>query len=628
VAASRIVFAANRVSLWYGEVYKVDRDGRRIDLSNSPAPDLAPAVSPDGKRVAFVSARGGSVAVYLVGTDRSGLRRLSPVLFSPGQGEGVDAEIAWSPNSRTFLAGVGGAQSSDVYLGDLGGGWRLVGRNYQSNQGALAWSPDGRFASYTAQDGRIQVVSATGKHLWNVAGYGSAWSRSDRLAVAASSGGTGNLDTIRVYDSRGCARSGFPGDGYYAWAPGRDVLASTIGKHLQLRLGGIGKPFLDVRIPSGSGTTVTDVGWIDATRLRVDTANGWVGYDVARKRIWKLPLATIYASVVAADGEVAADRFRKNGTQSLILAGPGSTPARVVQTAPACGDALSFTSMQFVPRQRALIYQSDCGAPSSDLYAVNPDGSGVTRLTDTLTDETQPSLSPDGSSVVYVQQQFAASCQGCPQTLWRIPSSGGTPRQLTRHTGNDKAPFDDSPTWSPDGKTIAFLNSGAEGPITFSEIAAAGGSAHSLGLNKERVGSPAWGPKLIAFAAGEVLIRTYDPTSRTVRTVLNERSGAGDKSLGALAWSADGRLAYVEYDADGRASIFVVGSKKPPINLAPLLPRSSLVSGLAWSPDGMRFAFVATDANGVGEVYTIATDGSGLSRVTNSIGAVGTLSWR
>ncbi len=52
------------------------------------------------------------------------------------------------------------------------------------------------------------------------------------------------------------------------------------------------------------------------------------------------------------------------------------------------------------------------------------------------------------------------------------------------------------------------------------------------------------------------------------------------------------------------------------------------MEGLAWSPDGSRFAFTATDANGIGEVYTIGTDGKGLTQLSRNIGAVGDLSWR
>jgi Tol biopolymer transport system component len=57
------------------------------------------------------------------------------------------------------------------------------------------------------------------------------------------------------------------------------------------------------------------------------------------------------------------------------------------------------------------------------------------------------------------------------------------------------------------------------------------------------------------------------------------------------------------------------------------VPRPA-ATGLAWSQDGTRFAFVAADANGNGEVYTIGVDGKGLQQVTRNLGAVGNLSWR
>jgi hypothetical protein len=46
-----IVFAADRAAVRYGEIYVVDSSGKRIDLSRSPAQDISPAVSPDGRWV-------------------------------------------------------------------------------------------------------------------------------------------------------------------------------------------------------------------------------------------------------------------------------------------------------------------------------------------------------------------------------------------------------------------------------------------------------------------------------------------------------------------------------------------------------------------------------------------------
>jgi TolB protein len=69
-----IYFVGSRSENFYSEIYAVDADdSRRVDLTNNPASDEWPAVSPAGKRIAFVSHRDGYDAVYVMNADR-GLR--------------------------------------------------------------------------------------------------------------------------------------------------------------------------------------------------------------------------------------------------------------------------------------------------------------------------------------------------------------------------------------------------------------------------------------------------------------------------------------------------------------------------------------------------------------------------
>src|SRR3954470_4510825 len=102
LAASQIVFAADRTPSTYGEIYSVAAGGKVTNLSRSPAADTSPAGSPDGKHVAFASVRGGRVRIFVVGTDGKGLHPVSPPLASIGPHDGSVTSITWTPDSHTL----------------------------------------------------------------------------------------------------------------------------------------------------------------------------------------------------------------------------------------------------------------------------------------------------------------------------------------------------------------------------------------------------------------------------------------------------------------------------------------------------------------------------------------------
>jgi Tol biopolymer transport system component len=618
-STAQIVFAANRSPTVNGEVYRIDATGKRVDLSESPALDADPAVSPDGKQVAFLSTRGGHVAVYLVGIDGRGRRRVSPSLWTPTSNDALAASFSWAADSRRLAVAANGSNPGEGGLYAWSAGrWRTLVSHLTNILGAPSWAPDGSMLAYTTSDDTIHVVSPDGKHLWRADAEGPpGWGAADRLAVV-------DAGAVGVYDRSG-NRLAAPEGQAFAWSPSGAVLLVVNGKRLQLRRGGIGRPFLDVRLAHLATATVSfnhGIAWVGDSRMLLFGDNGWIGYDVTHRRLWRLPTAVAnYNGIFLSDGSIAHWQQLQPGSPvtQLILQTPGTTSAHRLATAPICGDEYPAWT-QAVPHARAVVYQSACSNPSADLYRIAPDGSGLRRLTDTTTDERQPGISPDGSSVVYVQQQIAEKCDGCPTTLWRIPSAGGTSVQLTHHTYQEETPFDANPSWSPDGQQIAFLRIGTNTPPTVFTMPASGGAARSLHV----VGwNPAWGPTEIAYVTNTATptVNTLDPATGAVQTVAKAAPEG-------LAWSRDGRLAYLQGDRRGRSSIVIVGSGSRPIALAPLLTPGAAVQGLAWSPDGTRFAVSATDANGIGEIYTIGIHGSGLKQLTHNLGAVGGLSWR
>jgi Tol biopolymer transport system component len=84
-----------------------DRCGLK-QLTDSPADDLLPAWSPDGRSIAFVSTRDGNPEIYVMDKDGQNPRRLT---FSPTG----DWRPAWLPDSRHLLFTSDRGGNNDIY---------------------------------------------------------------------------------------------------------------------------------------------------------------------------------------------------------------------------------------------------------------------------------------------------------------------------------------------------------------------------------------------------------------------------------------------------------------------------------------------------------------------------------
>ena len=86
----------------------------------------------------------------------------------------------------------------------------------------------------------------------------------------------------------------------------------------------------------------------------------------------------------------------------------------------------------------------------SQIFLVNPDGSGVRRLTSSAAIDTEPRYSPDGQWIF-----FTSDRGGSPQ-IYRMPAGGGEPQRVTF-----EGSYNVSPRLSPDGKTLAYITRNA-----------------------------------------------------------------------------------------------------------------------------------------------------------------------
>ncbi len=98
-----------------------------------------------------------------------------------------------------------------------------------------------------------------------------------------------------------------------------------------------------------------------------------------------------------------------------------------------------------------------------DIYLMPALGGPATKLVD---DATYPTWSPDGKEIAFL------STRDGDWRIWKIPVSGGEPQQLTR---GDPNAFDYHPAWSPDGRWIAYASLGTGFRNGLFVVPAAGG---------------------------------------------------------------------------------------------------------------------------------------------------------
>ena len=204
-----------------------------------------------------------------------------------------------------------------------------------------------------------------------------------------------------------------------------------------------------------------------------------------------------------------------------------------------------------------------------DLFVMNANGRGRTRLTSTPVPERDPSWSPDGTGLVYA----ARTAPGEPFRIFVARADGSGREQLT----SQKAGSDTAPVWSPDGTRIAFVSDRDGGFPELYLMNANGTGVKRMTTNALIDANPSWSP---------------DGT----RVVFERCCENGTSDLFTV-------------DVTTRAEVGVTAST------------SSQEFDPSWSPDGTRIAYDAFEVGqGNIDIWVVNADGSSPLRLTQQVG--------
>jgi len=247
-----------------------------------------------------------------------------------------------------------------------------------------------------------------------------------------------------------------------------------------------------------------------------------------------------------------------------------------------------------------------CRGLGLEICVMNADGSGQRTLTRHPANDLKPSWSPDGRQIAFVSDRD----DGNPE-VYVMKGSGRDQRRLTRtkHGGSSM-----SPAWSPDGRRIAFASDG----ICVVNVDGSG----LRKLTRDWDETPAWSPdgRRIAFTSRrdgnyEVYLMNADGTGQQ-----NLTRNAADDHVHVGAWSPDGRRLVFHSNRGGNRDIYVMAADGSGQRNLTRNPAADLFA--AWSPDGTRIAF--TRRRGIAEISEISVmnaDGSGQRDLTRLGGA-------
>ena len=235
---------------------------------------------------------------------------------------------------------------------------------------------------------------------------------------------------------------------------------------------------------------------------------------------------------------------------------------------------------------------------NAEIYVMNADGTGVTRLTNTRADEGYPAWSPDGRTLSFDSDRDGNF------DVFAMNDDGTNVRPITRHAARDV-----SATWAPGG-AIAFMSDREGGGFDIYTAAADPSAAAKRLTHTGSAWFPVFSPdgRTLAFHVGRDVHTMPVDGGAPRRLTVDPANGMYP------TWSPGGERIAFGSGRNGKTEIFTMNADGGNQKLLVSMARGDAVDP-RWSPDGSTIAFVhlPDGMNGSAAIIcTVNADGTAL----------------
>jgi eukaryotic-like serine/threonine-protein kinase len=532
--------------------------GQSTKVTWDPTVEALPAISPDGKSVAYSSGTTARTRIFVRSV--AGGRGLA-LTDDTTQ---VQSHPRWSPDGSRILF----LQAGGVFSVPAGGGAETpeVPAGRSSPVMSAMWSPDGRSIGYVVGD--------------------SLFIRNEKN------------------ESRGVARFFEPNA--CDWSADGEYIACAAGNAISMMVGSLfgnqsPSQIVTVRVSDGTVTSITDSLTVNQSPVW-SPGRRWLYFVSNRfgpRDIFAVPMSggtrtgaaiRLTTGLNAHTISLTPDGRRLAFSSLEIESNSWSIPIPSRPPVTASGETQHTFGLQLVetadisPDGRWLVYDSDVGG-NADLYRMALPQGTPERLTTDSADDFFPKVSPDGREVAF------HSWRGGSRDIYVLPLDGGPIQQVSSSPRQEAIA-----SWSPDGSRLAFCDFTREGGIWVATRV--NGVWQAPVLRLDHGVWPRWSPdgKFLSFSSdlirGSIWIMPAD--SGPPRLVADTSGPVGMFSDQPL-WHPDGRSILTRsVDSRGDATFWSVplNGARPQLLLTFAGPAPRPARG-GWSVHNNRLLYTA-----------------------------------